>query len=167
MSVIVSIFIPFLLHIFLLRIFGLFKTPFSRQKGVIISCLSGFILLGFLFAIWINYISIGTWPSIFLSGFYLFSVYILSAYVYFHIFNMSETARRIRILEEIRKIGFVKNDDIARKYSCQDMVSVRLNRLLALGCLRKVNDKYIAGNKTFPFVAKVVFTLRNFLFPSR
>lgn len=162
--IIVSIYIPFLTHIFLLRLCGLFKTPFSRQKGAIISCISGLIPLGFLFAIWVNYISIERWPRMFLSGFYLFSVYLLFAYVYFHIFNMSETARRIRILEEIRKIGVLKKDVLAGKYSCQDMISVRLNRLVAFGWLQKTGDKYIIKNRIPLLIAKIVSKLGSVLF---
>ena len=78
---------------------------------------------------------------------------------------MSETARRIRILEEIRKIGMLKKDDLALKYPWEDMISVRLKRLVALGCLRKASDKYVAGNSVYFWMAKAVAVLKNFLFP--
>ncbi len=51
------------------------------------------------------------------------------AYAYFHVFNMSETARRIRILLHVLMHGTVDADSLRSDYSPRDMVAVRLSRL--------------------------------------
>lgn len=51
------------------------------------------------------------------------------AYAYFHVFNMSETARRIRILLHVLAHGGVSADNLRSDYTPGDMVAVRLGRL--------------------------------------
>jgi len=50
------------------------------------------------------------------------------AYAYFHFFNMSETARRIRMLLQIRHAGAagLRVQDLERAYSPRDMIEARL-----------------------------------------
>lgn len=59
------------------------------------------------------------------------------AYAYFHFFNMSETARRIRMLLQIRHAGAagLRVQDLERVYSAKDMVESRLDRLVKMGQL--------------------------------
>lgn len=56
------------------------------------------------------------------------------AYAYFHIFNMSETARRIRMLLQIRQTGpsGLRIQELEREYSPQDMIEARLDRLVKM-----------------------------------
>lgn len=56
-------------------------------------------------------------------------VYNGMAYAYFHVFNMSETARRIRILLHVLVYDSVNADNLRSDYSPADMVVVRLGRL--------------------------------------
>lgn len=51
------------------------------------------------------------------------------AYAYFHVFNMSETARRIHILLHVLVHGGVSADNLRSHYTPGDMVAVRLVRL--------------------------------------
>lgn len=51
------------------------------------------------------------------------------AYAYFHVFNMSETARRIRILLHVLIHNDVNAGDLRDDYLPRDMVAVRLDRL--------------------------------------
>lgn len=60
---------------------------------------------------------------------YIFFIALLSGHVYFHIFNMSETARRIRILLKLKQ---GKSVTISESYSSQEMIAVRLKRLVEL-----------------------------------
>lgn len=59
------------------------------------------------------------------------------AYGYFHFFNMSETARRIRMLLQIRHADAagLRVQDLERVYSSKDMVESRLDRLVKMGQL--------------------------------
>jgi hypothetical protein len=56
------------------------------------------------------------------------------AYAYFHFFNMSETARRIRMLLQIRHAGDagLRVQDLERAYSPRDMIDARLDRLVKM-----------------------------------
>ena len=56
-------------------------------------------------------------------------VYNGMAYAYFHVFNMSETARRIRILLHVLIYDRVNANNLRSDYSPCDMVIVRLDRL--------------------------------------
>lgn len=56
------------------------------------------------------------------------------AYAYFHFFNMSETARRIRMLLQVRQAGHagLRVHDLEREYSPKDMIEARLDRLVKM-----------------------------------
>lgn len=162
-----SVFIPFFSHLILVRLFCLFKKPFFRQKGAIVSCLFGFCILTMIFFFWAISLYEKAWLQILWSGIYLFLVYILFAYVYFHIFNMSETARRIQILVENYKTGILEKEELVKKYTCQDMVSARLERLVSLGILRLTKNRYFLENKALLLLifTKAVFSFRRILIP--
>ncbi len=72
------------------------------------------------------------------------------AYAYFHFFNMSETARRIRMLLQIRRAGpaGLRVQELERQYSQKDMIETRLDRLVRMNQLSLAPDgRYrVAGN---------------------
>lgn len=72
------------------------------------------------------------------------------AYAYFHFFNMSETARRIRMLLQIRWAGpsGLRIRELERQYSQKDMIEARLDRLVRMNQLTLAPDgRYrVAGN---------------------
>ena len=87
----------------------------------------------------------------------LFSLLVFNgpAYAYFHFFNMSETARRIRIILEIRQDGPVAVQDLLKRYSPRDMLSVRLQRLEQGGQIRQdAEGRYRLRGKFLLNVAK-------------
>lgn len=84
---------------------------------------------------------------------YAFIVFNLMGYTYFHIFNMSETARRVRILYDIYTRGSITKVDIEKSYHKEDMVAVRLQRLLGLGQIRKVNGAYFLDRRLLYYAA--------------
>ncbi len=156
--------LSFLIHIIFVRICGLFKQPSFRQHGVIASHILGFLPLCLIFYFRIVRFQIYDPSEILWSGIYLFLIYSLFGYVYFHLFNMSETARRVRILAEINKTGIFKKEDLIERYLPSDMISNRLERLVALGELKLLGDRYLIGRGIFILPAKIVFSLRNILF---
>ena len=166
MLVFLSLFIPPFTHILLVRLFGFFKGPFSRQMGVAISCLIGFIPLAVTFFLWAADATAKARIGIAWSFIYLFLVYTLSCYIYFHIFNMSETSRRIRILSECYKRG-IEKEKLDQNYACKDMVSTRINRLIGLGELRPYKDKYLLGRGMLVLPAKILLILQGVLYDSR
>ncbi len=73
------------------------------------------------------------------------------AYAYFHLFNMSETARRIRMLLQIRRAGPVglPTAELERQYSQKDMIEARLDRLVRMNQLVLGPDsRYRVGRST-------------------
>lgn len=75
------------------------------------------------------------------------------AYAYFHVFNLSETGRRIRILMELKygtpKAGNSQSPSTAADYTPRDMVISRLARLRQMGQIRIDDGQgyHIAGRK--------------------
>jgi hypothetical protein len=83
-------------------------------------------------------------------------VYVCLAYSYFHLFNMSETARRIRILRELYRAGSLSVDEISRLYSGASMMETRFDRLLATGQLEMREDRYVGAGRLLYAAACVV-----------
>ena len=165
--IVIGLFLPFLIHLLIIRILGAFKEKALRQKGAIISIPLGFILLLPLFYFWegMGRKTPGAgiiWPAIF-----LFGVYLLFAYVYFHLFNMSETARRIRILAQSSPHGRIEKDELAENYTGRQMLAIRLERLVSLKELYLTEGRYTIRRGWLLFPATVVFTFRRILFPHK
>lgn len=68
--------------------------------------------------------------------------------VYFHLFNMGETARRVRILGEILRRGSMTEEEIGSAYSGEDIVSLRLDRLVGTGQLSLEHGRYRLRRKS-------------------
>lgn len=82
-------------------------------------------------------------------------VYSCLAYSYFHVFNMSETARRIRILSEIYLAGPLTAGEISRLYSGSALVETRIGRLVATHQLEMRGDRYVHAGR-FLYIAACV-----------
>jgi hypothetical protein len=71
---------------------------------------------------------------------YALLVYNAFGYCYFHFFNLSETARRVKIVIGVRN-GNVRNlQDLQEHYDYHNTIAVRLQRLVALGEIRGSAD---------------------------
>lgn len=165
LSAVLCLLIPFAVHLLLVRGFGLFRKTELRQKGVFFSILAGILPLAALGVVWTASAADEGTVGLIGSLLYLFLVYLLAGYVYFHFFNMSETARRVRLLIESSKTGSLNKIDLKKLYPHQDIVSVRIERLTALGELQRSGDRYVLGNRVLLLPAKLIFTLRRLLFP--
>jgi hypothetical protein len=76
-------------------------------------------------------------PLEFMTAFlYCALVYCLLSISYFHFFNMSETARRIRILCELERAGSLSTRDMTALYKTTDIIRFRLDRLVAMRQLK-------------------------------
>ena len=67
--------------------------------------------------------------------------------IYFFVFIMSETGRRIRILHEVRENGALSRAQIASLYSCDDVLDLRLARLVEMGQLSVEGRRYRLNNR--------------------
>lgn len=75
---------------------------------------------------------------------------------YYILFAMTEAARRIKILQEIYHKGGMTLDEMNRIYGPGPLLSVRLERLVALNQLEKKNDRYYLKGKALYGVAVLV-----------
>jgi hypothetical protein len=86
---------------------------------------------------------------------YSILVYLSLGYTYFHLFNMSETARRIRLLYEIESGLY----DPARGTGQAEATSIatRIERLEGLGQVQLRKGRYFIKGRTMLFGARVVW----------
>ncbi len=87
---------------------------------------------------------------------YVAVVYACIAYSYFHLFNMSETARRIRILRELHAAGSLTAEEISRVYSGASVLEARFDRLLATGQLEARGDRFVRAGRVLYTAACLV-----------
>lgn len=126
----------------------------SNQKIVIYCALLGHLPMGVL--VWGVYLGRLSGKELFTASLYAFVLYNLLSYCYFHIFNMSETARRIRILRELYESGGLKDNDLASLYGAGEMLDNRLERLISLGQITKKGEKYARSSAILYYAARIL-----------
>jgi len=85
-------------------------------------------------------------------------------YCYFHFFNMSETARRVKIVISIRKGKVLSFDEFDTTYAPEEALRVRLERLEQLSQIRRGDDgKYRMKSSLFFRVSYLVILFRYLL----
>jgi hypothetical protein len=87
---------------------------------------------------------------------YVAVVYTCVAYAYFHLFNMSETARRIRILRELHAAGSLTAAEISRLYSGAAVLEARFDRLFATGQLEARAGRFVRAGRLLYVAACLV-----------
>jgi hypothetical protein len=133
-----------------------------RQKMAVLCCLAGTILV----CLSIKFLEGRGWGEQLADWIFVGMSALGLSHVYFHVFNMSETARRIRILTELkqdRKLG----DEGESGYSATNMFRVRLERLVSLHQIRKEGDRYFALPTLLAWVATLFKAYERMLFPIR
>jgi len=155
--------VPLLLHFLISRVTGAFRAPAQRQKGAILAFLAGYLPVGGAFLAWVL-TNPGARGNLLDAG-YLAVVYTGFGYTYFHLFNMSETARRIRILAQGDRSGKIGLDQLAREYTREEMIDIRLRRLVALGEILREQDRVRRGRMLLLIPARIVFGFRSLIFP--
>lgn len=100
---------------------------------------------------------------------YAFITYNLISYSYFHFFNMSETARRIKILTGIFNGEITNEDDIEKYYNYEKSLQIRLDRLKQLSQIEEIKpEQFILKGKLLYAVSYLIKLFRKLLaFESR
>lgn len=92
-------------------------------------------------------------------------IYILLGYCYFHFVNMSETARRIRILLELKAAPEgLSLREILERYNSRDIIESRLARLVSNGQVVCRNGKYYIGNPAMLIIAGSTAVVKRVIF---
>jgi len=92
---------------------------------------------------------------------YFFLLINLFFYSYFHLYNMTETARRIKILIMIKANKASTLEDFLMNYDVKAQIESRLNRLVRLHQLSSKNDFYYLKSKVLLYVAIIFIFIKN------
>lgn len=92
---------------------------------------------------------------------YFFLLINLFFYSYFHLYNMTETARRIKILIMIKANKASTLEDFLMNYDVKAQIESRLNRLVRLHQLSSKNDFYYLKSKVLLYVATIFIFIKN------
>jgi hypothetical protein len=107
----------------------------NPQALAVLSILGG----GPLFFILLSWMSLGIDRNEVFHA-YMLLFYAFGAYAYFHVFNMSETSRRIRLLFAVADGSAAKSPE--NIYDSSAMLEARLRRLQSLRQIRQVGDRW-------------------------
>jgi hypothetical protein len=129
-------------------------------KSVFFGFFCGALSLLIIELYYLKRLSLPIWtnvPSIFVN---LIS-YSALGYCYFHFVNLSETARRIRIISELAsaKEG-LSSKQILERYNAREIIENRLNRLLKSGQIIYKDDRYYIGKPTMLFISQGIIFLK-------
>jgi len=97
------------------------------------------------------------------AGFFISNLLIYSAlgYCYFHFINLGETARRIRMLNEIyHSEGGLSDEDILKRYNSNMIVDLRLKRLLSNNQLSFLNNRYFVKKSLMLYITKAIVFMK-------
>lgn len=141
-------------HILLIKISKLLTINLSGQYSLLM-CMF-FLNIPFLGTVFILYKSL-SWTI------YSFIVFNCLNYSYFHFFNMSETARRIKILLEIKTKNAISEEELQESYRYEEMIPRRLERLIAMKQVFQKDEKYYLKGKMLFICAIIIYEWRKIL----
>lgn len=99
--------------------------------------------------------------DVFAQAFLGFASYTVLGYCHFHFVNLGETARRIRLLWELRAAGgTLSRNDLLARYSAHEIVEKRLSRLLGTGQIVRRGDRFFAGGPAVATMAVCMVWLK-------
>lgn len=133
----------------------------SRQVTALSAALLGYVPMAFLLRVSV-FSSFDTASDLW-SAAYCFIVYSCFAYTYFHFFNMSETARRIKIIYEVYRAGRMTPSEFEAMYSTTDIVGARLKRLLETKQIKFMDGYYSVDGKLLLWAAIFIYMWRKII----
>lgn len=129
-------------HVLLSRVFVLLWRDHPHQAVCMLGVFAGAVPTGLL--LWrFAFKGLGPGAPLLPAVIYSAVVYLMLAYSYFHLFNMSETARRIRILYELSRTGGMEVPELESRYDPLDLVAVRMERLVSMGQVAVKDGRYV------------------------
>jgi len=91
-------------------------------------------------------------------------VSLLFGYTYFHWFNMSETARRVRVLVRYVALGLTPQDSARDAYTHDTVLNNRIPRLLETGTIKLVDGKYEIQRGPLLFATRLILFWRSLFY---
>ena len=148
--------LAFILHILAARSLRYLNPNTPPLLVAAFAILVGCIIMGIL--VWQSYLRfVTTATERFWGAGYGILVYSDLSFSYFIFFAMTESARRIRILQELYLRGKMTLGELRVTYVTTEMVSVRLERMVALKQLRRLGDRYLLEGPLLYCVGRIMF----------
>jgi hypothetical protein len=105
----------------------------------------------------------GNLPEL-LSGFvYVLLTYNACCFCYLNALNVTETSLHVNILMRLLVGGEMRPEELARIYGVKDMISARIDRMIALGQLEEKGGRYFLCNKSLIVVGRTINIWRRIL----
>jgi len=152
-SIVVAVISVFFLQCVIIRILKKIKKTFSNQilLILIVTCCSIFQMICLLF-----YISDFSVKTKIYTLIYSLTGYFAIAYAYFQFFNMSETARRIKIVTRIYKNPDIKVYELKKVYNPELQILKRIERLKEMSQITLKENRYYIKNRFFLIPAIII-----------
>ena len=145
----------FISHLTFARLVSLLKLKPSPLLIAALGVLLGYFVGGII--VWRTMLeSMANNSDRFWAALYGTLVYGGLAFSYFQFFAMTETARRIRILYELKLCGKTTRNEIESRYGAENMLSLRLERLIAWKQLRCADDRYLLKGRALYYIARII-----------
>lgn len=137
-----------------------------NKIGLLKSVFVGFFfgLLGLLVIEYFVFVQAADKSYVLLSGVSNLIAYGALGYCYFHFVNLSETARRIRIMREIYDSDTgLTGDEILKRYNAKEIIDKRLIRLFDNSQVIEKDGKLYIGKPALLLISKLISGMKSFL----
>jgi len=95
-------------------------------------------------------------------------IYVGLAYGFFHFVNLAVTARRVRLVRELRSHpDGLTLQQLLERYSAADMIELRLGRLLATGQIAERAGRYHLQGRSITTISRIMIGLKLLLLGRR
>jgi hypothetical protein len=92
-------------------------------------------------------------------------IYICAMYVFFHFNNMGETARRVRILNELSAAGgCLAINELIIKYDCEEQLSRRISKMIKSDQLIELNGRLFLKKRHIFYASLFIYFLKKQIF---
>ncbi len=156
LSPIIGLVLNVLVQILIYRSFG----RFGLLRSVFLGFFAGFVAT-LVVSVWVSHVFL--LPSRDIVSFTVMDImtYVSLGYCYFHFINLGETARRIRIVREIKESGSgLSMDEIIARYGARDIVDIRLGRLLKKGQIILRDGRYYIGRPSMLTMSRAIIFMK-------
>ncbi len=94
---------------------------------------------------------------------YVVLTYNMLGFCYLSVLNASETSLHVHILMMLWNEGRITSAQLTQKYSAQEMISVRVDRMISLGQLKKNKEHYVLASRALILVGRGLTAWRRVL----
>jgi len=94
---------------------------------------------------------------------YVVLTYNMLGFCYLSVLNASETSLHVHILMMLWREVRIASAQLTQKYSAQEMISVRVDRMISLGQLKKDGEHFVLASRALVLTGQVLNGWRRIL----